>query len=154
MIPYVVLLIAYILFATRVQFWRDISTLGFKLNTPQGYMSRPSVYHALRTVLFLGAAVSPLVTGKPPLGKALLVLLAAWVFCRWYGRNDAFEEFRCTHKELLEYENEVLLRDRQEYLALLDGEDPVKRRAELEEAANMSNRQLRERLVFLRKRGL
>lgn len=154
MIPYVVLLIAYAYLAMRVQCWRDISTLGFKLNTPEGYIRNPGRYHAIRSLLFLATAVAALATGKPPIVKALVVLVGVWGLCFWLGRSDAFDAFRKTHKELLAYEDSVLQRDRREYLEMLDGEDPAARRAELEAAASMSNRELRSRLKLLRANGL
>lgn len=154
MIPYVLLLIAYAYFAMRVQCWRDISTLGFRLNTPQGYIENPGRYHAIRSVLFFATAIAALATGKPPIGEALVVLVGAWALCFWLGRSDAFDAFRRTHKELLAYEDSVLQRDRREYLEMLNGEDPAERRAELEAAASMSNRELRLRLKRLRANGL
>lgn len=154
MIPYVLLLMAYAYFAMRVQCWRDISTLGFKLNTPQGYIKSPGRYHAIRSGLFFATAIAAIATGKPPIEKTLVVLVGVWGLCFWVGRTDAFDAFRKTHKELLAYEDSVLQRDRREYLEMLDGEDPSTRRAELEAAASMSNRELRSRLKRLRATGL
>ena len=154
MIPYVVLLLVFAYLTMRVQCWKDISTLGFRLNTPQGYLDRPRWYHASRVVVFFAALLAAVATGSPPIGKALVVLAAVWALCAWVGRNDAFDLFRQTHKDLLAYEDEVMRRDRQEYLAMLNGEDPVARRSELEEGASMSNAVLRQRLKLLRAGGL
>lgn len=153
MIPYIVLLVAYAVVAMRVQCWSDISILGFKLNTPQGYLDSPRRYHIFRAVMFFAAIIAALFAGSPPIGKAVIVLIVVWALCSWIGRNDAFDAFRQTHKDLLAYEDSVLQQDRQEYLEMLDGEDPVKRRAELEDGAGMTNAQLRERLKLLQARG-
>lgn len=150
---FVLFLGIYLLVATKVNEWTIISTLGFKLQAPLGFLQRPHLYFLGRTALFWVAATTAVLGESPPLYKAVPALLLAWAVSIWLGRRRGFEAYRQTYRELLAYEDQVQNSNPAEYREMLQGEDPATHRADLEAGATTTNRDLKERLRIAAKYG-
>jgi len=55
---FVILTVVYAVVAIKVDQWSTISYLGFKTETPQLFLSNPSLYHRTRILLFSATVVS------------------------------------------------------------------------------------------------
>jgi len=146
MIPFVVFaaILAYV--ALRVVEWKTISSLGFKLAVPQGFLDHAQIYKLGMFGSFISALVASSVTGNPPLHKAAVVLVAIWGVAWWLGRNNAFDTFRRMHLELLEYESSLKESNPSEYRRIMQEPGADRRQEELVAGTKMSNKELRAML--------
>ncbi len=153
MILFVVLAATFAFVAMRVFEWTTISSLGFKLAVPQGFLDHPVLYKLLMIGLFIAAMAASIVPGSPPLHKAVVVLAGTWGAAWWLGRSNAFDTFRRIHQELLEYESGLGESDPAEYQRIMREPGANQRQQELEAGARKSNKELRDMLRLMSGRG-
>jgi hypothetical protein len=55
---FVGLIVLYAVVAAKVDQWITIAALGFRLETPQGFLEHPRAYDLIRSALFLSAAAT------------------------------------------------------------------------------------------------
>jgi hypothetical protein len=86
--------LVYFWFGSKVDQWVTISTLGFKLETPQRFLENPRIYDVIRSVLFLTACVCLLGTELIHWYMGAGILAAAWLATTWIGQRIAFSTYR------------------------------------------------------------
>lgn len=141
---FLVLIALYAVVATKVDQWFTISRLGFKSYTPQGFIERPGLYHKTRVALFASSAVALIFAIAVPWYFGAVALAVVGLGAFWVGRKLAFSTYRQIHRELIEYESDLKMKDPEEYARLMQGEDPATRRAALEKDARMTDEELVE----------
>jgi hypothetical protein len=151
---FVVLAVVYAVVAIMVDRWFTISCLGFKSETPQGFLEYPRRYHGTRKLLFVAATVTLFFVHIVPWYVGAAVLAAVWFSAFWIGRNLGFADFRRIHREMIEDDASLKVNDPVEYSERYGKEDPLVRRAELEKGAHISNQELIERVQRRLKYGI
>lgn len=141
---FLVLVAIYALVAIKVDQWSTISRLGFKSYTPFFFLRNPRAYHVTRIVLFVAAVMTLLFTTAIRWYVGGIVLAVAWLGAFWIGRKLAFNTYRQIHREMIAYEEALKVADPSEYAQIIAGENPIERRAELEQAASRTDRELLE----------
>ncbi len=120
----------------KLEEWATISTLGFRIEVPQGFMDRPEMYFYVEYgLLFLAAIIAAAADGFRflYLSTAMLITLAIVYFlAKYFGRKRAYNTFRRNHLILAKNES-----------------DPTVR-AELEDTARLTDKELKHRLELLR----
>ncbi|MBZ0143571.1 MAG: hypothetical protein K8F56_08315 [Rhodocyclaceae bacterium] len=99
---FVALVILYTMFAAKVDEWITIAALGFKLETPPGFLQYPRAYDVIRSAFFLVAAGSLFWTRSIPWYIGLVVLAGAWLAAGWVGQRKAFATYRQIWREGIE----------------------------------------------------
>ena len=96
---FVALLVLYLWFGAKVDEWTTISILGFKLETPQGFLEHSRAYSRIRSALFLLAIAS--VYGLQYFSWYIGVagLFGAWFATTWLGQRMAFNTYRRRWRE-------------------------------------------------------
>lgn len=93
------LVVLYIVIAAMVDQWITIATLGFKMQTPQGFLAHPKAYDFVRFTIFLAAAATLYGTKVIVWYLGLGVLAGAWLAAGWVGQRRAFETYRQVWRE-------------------------------------------------------
>src|SRR2546428_778590 len=101
-LAFLTLATAYVWFGAKVDEWITISTLGFGLEVPQGFLDRPRRYDFIRVVLLALAAACLLGTTRVPWFVGLGVLAVAWFSTTWLGQRRAFATYRRICREGIE----------------------------------------------------
>lgn len=99
---FVGLVVLYTMFAAKVDEWITIAALGFKLETPQGFLKHPRAYDVVRSAIFLVAASTLFWTRYIPWYIGLVVLAGAWLAAGRVGQRKAFATYRQVWREGLE----------------------------------------------------
>ena len=150
----ILLITVYGLVAVKVHQWFTISKLGFKMETPQPFLTHSHVYHMVEMILFVFAGISLALSPSIPWYLGGLCLGAVWSGALWIGYKLGFNAFRRVLREMIEDEENLKLADPAQHAELYGGADHVARRAQLEKDARSSDRELRERLKFSIRWGL
>lgn len=112
-IIFIILVSLYILVAIKIEEWITISALGFRIETPEMFLTHPEVYDVVRAVLFLLAVVTLFLISIKILSGVILAV--AWIGAGWIGRIKAFNNYRFILREMMSTaENE---HERAEYYA-------------------------------------
>ncbi len=109
--------------AKKVVYFKSISRLGFKSETPLGFLRKEWIYHLVVWLLFSGVLVSSLFTLRPWwVGLiGLMILCLFLLIANIAGRNSALKKYREVLKEMIEFEEDE---DQvQEYQSLLEKSD-------------------------------
>lgn len=144
----------YAVVAIKVDQWYTISSLGFKLETPELFLSHPKFYHRTRMLLFAAAVAVLFFTHTIQWYLGVVGLAGIWLGAFWIGRNLGFADFRRVHREIIEDDKNLKISDPAEYARTVAVEDPALRLAELERGARTTNRELIDRIQRLHKLGL
>ena len=80
--------------------WGIISRLGFKLETPLGYLQKPSQYHNTCRFLFLITICVPFFSKSVPLWGVVLVILEQFLVTA-KGRANAIKTYRNIMQEMV-----------------------------------------------------
>ena len=151
---FVALAMVYAVVAIKVDQWFTISCLGFKSETPQLFLSNPSFYHRTRMLLFAAAVAALFFKSTIPWYLGAAGLAALWLAAYWIGRNLGFADFRRIHREMIEYDNNLMVSDPAEYARQVAEEGPASRLADLEIGAHITNQELLERVQLRLKLGI
>lgn len=130
---FLVLLLIYAIVAVKVEEWTTIFLLGFRIETPQGFLARPGIYIFLRRALFVSAILAAITTSAFPWYVGFLALVAIACIAILIGRKLAYNNFRRVHRFLAE-----------------DETDP-KELAAIEAGARLTDKELKARLVLAKK---
>ena len=118
--------------AMKVREWVIISLLGFKWETPQGFMDQPWMYGLVRMALFLVAVGTAFTINSLPWYVGVCILAVANFVASLVGRKRAYATFRRLH------------------LYLAQGETDPQERASLEADARVTDKELTARLTSLK----
>jgi len=140
--------------AIKVDQWYIISRLGFKSYTPLLFLESPRTYYAVSFALFAAALIALFFSTAISLYVGVVVLGAVWLGAFWIGRKIAFNTYRQIHREMIEYEDTLRVSDPSEYARIVERADPSARRAELEEGARKTDRELVECVKLSIKLGI
>ena len=97
-------LLLYVLIALKVKQWEVITILGFRTETPQGYLTNPKYYNLTRTICFLVAVIAVIFSPyrySGTVGFPILGLL--WFIVNNAGINRGIKEYRRVMKETCAY---------------------------------------------------
>jgi hypothetical protein len=144
----------YAVVAVKVDQWYTISSLGFKSETPELFLSHPKFYHWTRIFLFAATVAVWFFTRPIQWYVGVVGLSGIWLCAFWIGRNLGFADFRRVHREIIEDDKNLKISDPAEYARKAAVEDPALRLAELERGARTTNGELIERIQRLHKLGL
>jgi hypothetical protein len=130
---FVGLTVGYLWFGSKVDQWVTIAALGFKLETPQGFLEHPRTYDVIRTALLFAAAACLFGTTSIPWYVGATILAAAWFATTWIGQRRAFAIYRRIWLE-----------------GISDASTPEEK-ASREAEAKRTNAELRDRLLQFQK---
>lgn len=99
---FLVFLSLYLVVGIKVDQWTTISLLGFKLQTPQLFLTNPRIYDVVRGLILAATAACLFgVTFAWYFGAG--ALLVAWFTTTWVGQRLAFNRFRAVCLEVAEH---------------------------------------------------
>ena len=127
-----VLLAVYAIVALKVEEWLTISVLGFRIETPQGFLEHPGAYTSVRLLLLVAAGLSAFITHSLLWYIGILVVAFAKFVAEYFGRKKAYASFRRLHR-----------------LLAADETDPNEL-AELEAGARLTDKELKARVALAR----
>lgn len=151
---FIIIALVYAVVAIKVDQWFTISRLGFKLETPPAFLRDSTIYHNARMVLFGGAVIALFFTSAIPWYVGMGGLFVLWLGAFWIGRKLAFNAYRQVYREMIEDEDRLKISDPAQYSEILGDEDPSTHRAELENGARRTDRELAEMVERSVKWGL
>ncbi len=107
--------VLYFIIALKVDEWITIYTLGFGTETPERFLTNPSVYKGVSSLLFLvSVGLLFLIDFKIVGGIAIAI---AWFLSGYFGHKMAYKKYRKVLKEMIEVaESEKERRELQESL--------------------------------------
>ena len=131
---FLVFLSLYLFVGINIDQWITISLLGFKLQTPEFFMTNPRTYDVVRGLILAATAACLFgVTFAWYFGAG--ALLVAWFTTTWIGQRLAFNTYRTVWLELAEH---------------AETEDD---RTSALEYARKSNTELRDMVMLMHKYG-
>ncbi|MEI7678346.1 MAG: hypothetical protein WCK07_03025 [Betaproteobacteria bacterium] len=151
---FVILTVVYAVVAIKVDQWSTISYLGFKTETPQLFLSNPSLYHRTRILLFSATVAALFLAHAIPWYLGAAGLAGVWLGAFWIGRSLGLSDFRRIHREMIEYDNDLKVSDPDEYARQVAEDGQASRLAELEKGARITNQELLERIERHHKWGI
>ena len=104
LIIFIVFSLLYVVIGVKVKQWEVITILGFRTETPEGYLRNPKVYNLTRTFCFLVAVIAVIFSPyrySATIGFPILGLLWYCVYHR--GTDRGIKEYRRAMKETCEY---------------------------------------------------
>ena len=103
-IVFLALLALYIWYSAKVDEWVTISSLGFSLEAPQGFLENPSRYNHIGLIILAACIASLLAVDRIPWYAGLLLVAVAWFATTAIGQRRAFDTYRRRCNEALQEE--------------------------------------------------
>lgn len=105
LILFVVFSFLYVVISMKVKQWETITILGFKTETPEGYLRNPGAYNLTRLFCFLIAVIGAIFSSykySATIGFPVLGIL--WFFVNNRGIDRGIKEYRRVMKETVNSE--------------------------------------------------
>ena len=96
------LVVLYAIVSVKVDEWITISALGFKLETPLYFLSKPRYYDIVRSALFLVAILASFGLSAIPWFSGFFILAIIWLGASWIGRRKAVNNYRRILREMMD----------------------------------------------------
>lgn len=130
-IVFIVFVFLYLVVSAKLESWKTISALGFKMETPLAFHQGSKIYDIFRTILFIIALTMCFVMTSIPWYVGLITLGVVWLCAGSIGRNIGINRYRNMWIERIEFVN------------------TPEEKAQCEEMANMTDKELKEHARLL-----
>lgn len=91
----------YFLLSSKIDYWTTLAILGFRSESPQAYIDRPSGYNLINILLGILVVALPFFGGVE-IYFGVIVWLIVWLASGRVGRNKAYSKYRQIMLEMID----------------------------------------------------